>query len=789
MSAHQPDLLRAENARLIALLESHGIDWRPRPAPARPVPDIESSRLSTAEKVTLFRRLFRGRTDVYAIRWENKTSGKSGYAPACVNQWRAGVCEKPRIKGGGWGNRLLIPLSDTVIFNHLAGEHTVGVYPLLEDDTCHFLAVDFDQAEWQEDAHAFVQSCNELAVPVALEISRSGQGAHAWVFFSDRVSARDARRLGTAIISHTCSRTRQLKLESYDRLFPNQDTMPKGGFGNLIALPLQKHPRESGRSVFVDADLHVYRDQWAYLASIRPMASHNIEPTILRATGGAHPLDVTFIDDEDLATPWKRDTKASTKLTGEMPQTLTVTLANLIFFEKAQLPPALANRLIRLAAFQTHEFYKAQAMRMSVWDKPRVIGSAENYPQHIALPRGCLDAVKDLLHDSGIRCDLRDDRYEGEAINVSFVGALRFDQEAAVSAMLLHDAGVLCAPTGFGKTVTAAAMIARRGVNTLVLVHRNELLKQWLERLQAFLGVGKDMVGTIGGGKAKPTGKIDIAVMQSLSHKGEVSSLVDAYGQVIVDECHHVGAASFDAILKRTKATFVLGLTATPIRRDGRQPIIFMQCGPIRHKAAKPAGAPHDLEVVPRSRFSRIDLPPGAGIQDVFRHIAGDQARTEAIAAEVAAAFEHGRKVLVLTERTEHLDAIASALDGRVPVPFVLHGRMSRKQRSTLIAELDALPPEAPRILLATGRLVGEGFDHPALNTLVLAMPVSWKGTLQQYAGRLHREHATKTDVRIIDVVDTGHPALLRMWDKRQRGYRTMGYRIGAEVVADGLDF
>ena len=789
MPDDQPDLLRAENARLIALLESHGIDWRPRPAPAQSVPEIESSRLSTAEKVALFRRLFRGRTDVYAIRWENKTSGKSGYAPACANEWRAGVYEKPRIKGGDCGNRQLIPLSDGAIFNHLAGKHTVGVYPLLEDDTCHFLAVDFDQADWQEDARAFVQSCNELVVPVALEISRSGQGAHAWVFFSDRVSARDARRLGTAIISHTCSRTRQLKLESYDRLFPNQDTMPKGGFGNLIALPLQKHPRESGRSVFVDADLHPYRDQWAYLASIQPMESHDIEPTILRATGGVHPLDVTFVDDADLATPWKREANSSTKLMGKMPQALTVTLANLIYFEKAQLPQALANRLIRLAAFQNPEFYKAQAMRMSVWDKPRVIGSAENYPQHIALPRGCLDAVKALLKDNSIRCDLQDERYKGEPIDVRFVGTLRPDQEAAVTAMLHHDAGVLRAPTAFGKTVTAAAMIARRGVNTLVLVHRTELLKQWQERLQAFLGVGKGMIGTIGGGKAKPTGKIDIAVMQSLSRQGDVNSLVESYGQVIVDECHHVGAASFDAILKRTKATFVLGLTATPIRRDGLQPIIFMQCGPIRHKAATPASAPHDLEVVPRSRFSRIDLPPGAGIQDVFRHIASDRARTEAIAAEVAAAFEHGRKVLVLTERTDHLDAIASALDGQVPFPFVLHGRMSRKQRSALIAELDALPPEAPRILLATGRLVGEGFDHPALNTLVLAMPVSWKGTLQQYAGRLHREHATKTDVRIVDFVDTGHPALLRMWEKRQRGYRAMGYRIGAESKADGLDF
>ena len=775
--------LRAENSRLIELLESHGIEWRPRQQ--RSPPPAEPSRLSTDEKVALFRRLFRGRTDVFPVRWESKTAGKSGYAPACANEWRAGVCEKPRIKCGDCGNRLLIPLSDAVIYNHLAGDHTVGVYPLLEDDSCYFLAVDFDEAEWRDDARAFMQSCVELGVPVALEISRSGQGAHAWVFFAGRVSARDARRLGTAVISHTCARTRQLRLTSYDRLFPNQDTMPKGGFGNLIALPLQKGPRDRGFSVFIDAELRPYPDQWAFLASIQPMAAHDIEPTILRATGGVNPLDVTFIDDEDLATPWRRESASTKKLAGPMPKSLTVTLANLIYFEKAQLPQPLANRLIRLAAFQNPEFYKAQAMRMSVWDKPRVIGCAESYPQHIALPRGCLDAALSLLHENGIACDLHDERVGGQLLDVSFVGSLRPDQEAAVAAMLPFDAGVLCAPTAFGKTVTAAAMIARRGVNTLVLVHRTELLKQWQERLQAFLGVGKGVVGTIGGGKAKPTGKIDIAVMQSLSRQGEVNPLVEDYGQVIVDECHHVGAVSFDAILKRTKAKHVLGLTATPIRRDGQQPIIFMQCGPIRHTAVTPAGAPHDLEVLPRFRHARMDLPQDAGIQDVFRHLANDQARTEAIAAEVRDAFAQGRKVLVLTERTEHLDAIGAALDGLEPAPFVLHGQMPRKQRAALVVGLDALPSDAPRVLLATGKLVGEGFDHPPLDTLVLAMPVSWKGTLQQYAGRLHREHASKTDVRIIDFVDTGHPALLRMWDKRQRGYRAMGYRIEAGALRD----
>ncbi len=776
------EVLKAENARLVALLESNRIQWRLAEQcdsqQAQSVEPSETVRLSSAEKIALFRRLFLGRSDVFPVRWESKSSGKSGYAPACANEWKPVVCEKPRIKCSDCPNRALIPMSDSVVFDHLSGKHIIGVYPMLRDETCHFLAVDLDDADWKQDAQAFRQSCLDLGVPVAIEVSRSGNGAHAWIFFSCAVPARDARRLGTAIISHTCARTRQLKLTSYDRLFPNQDTMPKGGFGNLIALPLQKLPRENGFSVFVDLDFLPYVDQWAFLATLRLMDSNDIEPTILRAVGSSHALDVTFIEDEDLSEPWKNALSAAALLAGTMPESINVTLANLIFFEKAQLPPALANRLIRLAAFQNPEFYKAQAMRMSTWDKPRVIGCAENYPKHIALPRGCLDAVIALLKSNAIGFVLNEKRFVGEAILAVFEGRLRADQQLAIDAMMKEDIGILCAPTAFGKTVTAAALIAAREVNTLVLVNRTELLKQWHARLQSFLSVGKGVIGTIGGGKTKPTGKIDIAVMQSLSRLGEINSLVENYGHVIVDECHHIGAASFEAILRKVKAKFVLGLTATPVRRDGQQPIIFMQCGKIRHTAARSTSAPDDLKVVPRVLPKAIDVAAEAGIQDVFACIVKDTERTQLICDEIELAYLQNRKVLVLTERTEHLDMILAALIGRVPTPFVLHGRLSKKQRSAVVEQMDGLAAEAPRILLATGKLVGEGFDHPPLDTLVLAMPVSWKGTLQQYAGRLHREHATKTDIRIVDFVDSGHPALVRMWEKRQRGYQTMGYKV-----------
>lgn len=771
--------LRAENARLIALLEKHGISHSVEPPPsASPVtPPLASLNLSTEEKIALFRRLFRGRTDVYPIRWEKKDGSKSGYTLACGNEWKVGLCDKRRVKCGECGNRLLLPLADHVIYDHLAGKHVVGVYPLLTDDTSYFLAVDFDEADWRDDAMAFAVSCHELGVPVAIEISRSGAGAHAWIFFSSAVPTRDARRLGSAIISHTCARTRQLKLESYDRLFPNQDTLPKGGFGNLIALPLQKEAREKGFSLFVDDKLKPHADQWAFLASVRPMSLSDLESAILRATGGGHPLDVAFITEEDEHEPWKRQ-PIPKKLAGPMPDKLTAVLANQIYFEKAQLPQALMNRLIRLAAFQNPEFYKAQAMRRSTWEFPRIIGCAENYPRHIALPRGCLDAATRLLDENAIGLDLVDERFAGDSLSLKFAGQLRPDQEKAVKAMLAHDTGVLCAPTAFGKTVTAAVIIARRGISTLILVHRTELLKQWQERLRTFLNLDKGDLGTIGAGKRKPSGKIDIAVMQSLTRKGEVSDLIGQYGHIVVDECHHLSAVSFDLLLRQAKARYVLGLTATPIRRDGQHPIIFMQCGPIRHEATRPEGVPRSLTVIPRAVAATLSSDPTMGIQDVFRQLAASTERSQRIVQDVLSAYRSGRSIIVLTERTDHLDTLELAFAGQIENLFALHGRMSRKQRTTLLEALEALPGDAPRVLLATGRLVGEGFDHPPLDTLMLAMPISWKGTLQQYAGRLHREHASKSDVLIYDYVDTGNPALERMWEKRQRGYKAMGYRI-----------
>jgi len=772
--------LREENARLKALLVQHGIfltgAMTPEPVSMprefAPIPD----QFTIDDKIVLFRRLFRGREDVYPKRWES-AKGVSGYAPACGNEWKPEICRKPKVKCGNCAQRLLLPVTDRVIYDHLAGKHTLGVYPLLLDDTCFFLAIDFDEADWREDAKAFMQSCRELAVTAAFEISRSGNGAHAWIFFAGPVSAREARQLGAALVSYTCNRTRQLSLASYDRLFPNQDTLPKGGFGNLIALPLQKKLRVQGRSVFVDEQLVPFVDQWAFLATLQPLSAAELKKAIERASQGRSPLDIGFFVDEEESKPWERPAPSPTRIPGPLPESLSMVLANQVFIAQKDIPQPLANRLIRLAAFQNPEFYKAQAMRLPVWDKPRIIGCAETFPLYIGLPRGCLEAILALLQENDIRAEIEDKRVSGRKVVVKFTGTLRKDQKTAVRVMLQHEVGVLCAPTAFGKTIIAAALIVRRKVSTLVLVHRTELLRQWQERLTGFLELPQGVLGCIGGGSKKPTGKIDIAVMQSLSRREYLAELLDGYGQIIVDECHHLSAFSFESILKQAKARYIIGLTATPVRRDGHQPIIFMQCGPVRHSAPQAENAPTKLDVFPC--FLPVpEIPLNAPVQEIFRILAGDEQRNRRIAADVLAAYREGRKVLVLTERTEHLQRLRDALGDEIVHCFVLHGRLRKNERTATLAELAALDGVAPRVLLATGRLIGEGFDHPPLDTLVLAMPISWRGTLQQYAGRLHREHDGKQDVRILDYVECDQPQLARMWDKRRRGYRAMGYEI-----------
>lgn len=746
-------------------------------------------------KIALFRSLFRGRNDVYARRFENRKTGRSGYAPACANEWVRGICEKPRIKCAVCRHRRFLPLSDEVIRWHLSGcdpesqPFVAGVYPLLQDETCFFLAVDFDKADWGGDARAFLEACRCAHLSAALERSRSGRGGHVWLFFEDAIPAALARRLGSYLLTETMEGRPDVGLDSYDRLFPNQDTLPQGGFGNLIALPLQKGPREQGNSVFLDDLLVPWAEQWAFLASLRRIGRTQIEGIVQEAERRGRVLGVRLPPQDDgeeepwTAPPSRRRREAP--ILGELPHTLELVLGNQIYIAKEGLHPALRNRLLRLAAFQNPEFYKAQAMRLSTYDKPRVIACAEDHPHHIGLPRGCFDDVHNTLADLRIRIAIRDERYAGRGLQVSFQGELRLEQKTAADAMLAHDTGVLAATTAFGKTVVAAWLIAERGVNSLVLVHRRQLLDQWIERLSAFLGVPAKTIGRIGGGRSRPTGQLDVAVIQSLVRKGVVDDRVGEYGHVIVDECHHLSAPGFEQVARQLKARFVLGLAATVARKDGRHPIIFMQCGPVRHRVnAKVQAASRPFEhlvIVQPTTFQPIreaESDKRVEFLTLYQELVGGELRSRRICEDVIESVRSGRSPLVLTERNDHLDRLERGLAARVPHLVVLRAGMGKKQRQSIAARLAAIPREDARVILATGKHVGEGFDDPRLDTLFLTLPVSWRGTIAQYAGRLHRLYEGKHDVRIYDYADLNAPMLARMFDRRCRGYEGIGYTV-----------
>lgn len=774
------DRLREENRQLRDRL---GMPTEKKPAQPNSAPSTTgasaiNSKSSPDEKVKLFRSLFRGRDDVYAVRWEGRNNGKAGYSPACRRVWGVPHTEQPKE---------YFPLTNQVIHDHLTGTLTAGVYPLLTDETCWFLAVDFDKTTWLEDVGAFLHTCDEWQLPAVLERSRSGRGGHVWIFFEAPLPANLARKLGAAILTRTMERRHQLGLDSYDRFFPSQDTMPKGGFGNLIALPLQHLPRGHGNSVFLNADFSPHPDQWAFLAGVRRISFAEVETLVQDAARAGDLIGVrrSVTDDEPEEDPWTLPPSRRRKdeaVVGPLPEKVRVIRGNLVFVEKDGLPSAMLNRLHRLAAFQNPEFYRAQAMRLSTFGKPRVISCAEEFPKHVALPRGCLGEITALLESHKIVVELDDQRFAGQPIDVTFHGQLRVDQQAAADAMLADDDGILSATTAFGKTVVAAWMIAARKVNALVLVHRRQLLDQWRERLAAFLNVPIKSIGQIGGGRRNVTGIIDVAVIQSLNRKQVVDDVVANYGHVIVDECHHLSAVSFEQVLRQVKARYITGLTATPQRKDGHHPIIIMQCGPIRHRVnAKEQARVRPFKHVVIPRPTNFRLPPSTAkpeMHALYAMLAENKARNDFICIDLVRAIKAGRSPIVLTERTSQLDDFAARLNGLVKHLVVLKGGMGIKQRRAIAEQLTSIHDGEERVLLATGRYIGEGFDDARLDTLFLAMPISWRGTLQQYVGRLHRLHDSKREVIVYDYVDGCVPVLSAMYSKRVRGYEAVGYQI-----------
>jgi superfamily II DNA or RNA helicase/very-short-patch-repair endonuclease len=745
---------------------------------------------SSSAKVGLFRSLFRGREDMYPRRFESRKTGKSGYSPVCGNEWVRGICEKPKIKCSECRHRRFLSVTDDVIRWHLSGQDdfgnpfVMGMYPMLLDETCFFLATDFDKSTWQEDAIAFLNTCHQLNIPAALERSRSGKGAHVWLFFAEAIPAILARKLGCHILTETMEHRPDVGMDSYDRFFPNQDTLPQGGFGNLIALPLQKKVRDLGNSVFVDEHLVVYADQWAFLSGLRKITRQETEALVRHAEAkdrivGAH----LSLSEEENPTPWNRQRLAP--LVTDVPENLEIVVGNEIYIHKNGLSPGLKNRLIRLATFPNPEFYKAQAMRLPTHEKPRMITCAGDYPAHIGLPRGCIEELSDLLKDLKIKLTIRNELQTGTPLLANFLGELRGEQTAAARAMLKTDIGVLSATTAFGKTVIASWLIAKRKVNTLIIVHRKQLQEQWIQRLATFLDLPPGTIGRIGGGRSKPTGMIDVAVMQSLARKSALDDIISQYGHLIVDECHHVPAFSFEHIIRQAKAQFITGLTATVTRKDGHHPIILMRCGPVRYRVDAKAQAElrpfeHTVFVRPTTFCPTKPAQEDTRLQfhDLYDDLIRNEERNQLICTEVIQAVQAGRSPIVLTERNDHLDSLFERLSPHIHHLVVLRGSMSTKAMAETTRQLATIPDTEGRVLLATGGFVGEGFDDARLDTLFLTLPISWRGTIAQYVGRLHRLHAGKQEVQVYDYADLGVPMLERMFNRRCQGYEAVGYNI-----------
>ncbi len=658
---------------------------------------------------------------MFPKKWDNSKTGKSGYSPTCSNEWIKGTCNKPRIKCSDCPNQAFIALTGEIIRKHLGGEdfngskreYTIGIYPMLADDTCWFLAVDLDKDQWQHDAAAFIKTCQQKSIPYALERSRSGNGAHIWIFFDKPILASHARKMGAALLTETMDSCPEIGFESYDRFFPNQDTLPSGGFGNLIALPLQRFPRDRGNSLFLDDNFNPYQDQWVFLQSVPKMSEDAVNRIVEDAAYNGKIVSVRMPTEEDEEKPW--DMKPSRKVADmpidqALPKSVNIVVSNQIFVGKQNLPPALINKLIRLAAFQNPEFYKAQSMRLPTFGKPRIIACAEDFPDYIGLPRGCLEEVVDLVNSLGIEVILDDKKWGGNRVKLNFLGKLTDEQKKAAKKLSLHDIGVLAATTAFGKTVVGAHMIAKRKTNTLIIVHRRQLLDQWIERLKVFLDLGPDQIGMIGGGKYKPSGIVDIAIIQSLIKSNVVDDLVAEYGHVIVDECHHLSAVSFEQVIRACKAKYVLGLTATATRKDGHHPIIFMQCGPIRYKVDAKKQAllrPFNHKIILRNTAFSLNTitEQRPSISHIYSEIINDHERNMLIIKDVFQSLKSGCSPLILTQRKEHATFFEQYLSQFCQNVIVMVGGQNTKKRAEVKLKLETLSDHEERVIIATGKL------------------------------------------------------------------------------------
>lgn len=734
--------------------------------------------MTTLEKLKLFHLYFRGREDVYATKWVNKT-GKTGFSPAGEGDWI--------LKKDGQGYRKDIhtyyPYSLEVIEKHIRGkergfEYGIGIYPMQQDDTTYLVVMDFDNEQAIKEAEVVVKVCDKYNIDILIERSQSGIGIHIWLFFKVAIQASLARQLANIIIQLAMVSDSAMSFNSFDRIIPMQDTLPKKGFGNIIALPLRADKVKEGTTVFLDHQFKQVSNMWRHLETVRRYSLEEVIQLIQRLKS-IHTF--TYYNKEAKAMPLIIQQGFAMGHQGEL------------IIKKQEITRALLVKLAYLATFPNPEFYKRQKMRTTTWDIPQYITAAREDEENLYLPRGILKQIISANPD----IELHESLNEGIPIEVSFKGELRSGQKQALKQMLIHQEGLVIAPTGFGKTVLAAKLIAERKISTLIIVNSIVLAQQWKERLSEFLTIDsepfkeytptgrlkkKDAIGEIYGNKNKQSRIIDIVLFQTLANKEDLKSFYSHYGMIIVDEAHHVAAQTFEDVIRVADVRYIYGLTATLERKDGLEPLIYMRLGDLiyQHKEII-----DDSVLIPRYFYPRFthysDLDPNLSYVEHLNELQKDQVRNQMIIQDIIDNIQEKRSCIVLTERIEHINILQKMLSKDSPkmTIYALHSQQANKVNNK---HLEAMrQSKEPFVLVSTGKFVGEGFDLPQLESIFLCLPISWKGLTRQYIGRLNRRLEDKNELRIYDYIDFSVEMFSKMYQKRMKEILKLGYTIAED--------
>ena len=814
--------LEAENKYLKKLLDDAGI---PYDKANKALEKNESQEINikeeliTKELVQFFYSMFKGRKDVYSLRSgkPNAKTGKHGYYTQCENFWKDGLCGKKdgkNTKCQSCPNQKYKPLTGDVIYAHLTGvkkdcSDVVGLYPVWPDGTCNYLVFDFDNhdessdsVKWQKEANALRAICTDNDVPCLVERSRSGKGAHVWIFFEKAINIKKARLFGAALLDKGVESVNQQSFDTYDRMIPAQDKLPEGGLGNLVALPLQGRSVKNGNSVFVDEKWQPYHDQWSVLKNTGKLSETFIDEK-LAIWGNKYSISSSDTDNETPRqisideTPWENsagfessDTKGPVR----------IVLADKVYVDKTGIKPRLQNKIRRLAAYNNPEYFRNQGMGISTFGIPRIVYSGEDTEQFIVIPRGCLNKLCDNLKAASIDYSLDDKRNNGNEINVSFNGTLYPEQQVAVQSLSGYDIGVLAAATGFGKTVVGSYLISERKVNTLILVHTSEIMQNWITDLERFLDIDeeypqyttktgrvktrKSLIGRLTGSHNSMTGIIDVAMVSSLGSRDVIKPFVKEYGMVIMDECHHGAAESIEAVLSEVNAKYIYGLTATVKREDGKDKTVLMQFGPVRFRfTAKDKIRLKGMEHILEPRFTPIiSTKEKLTSNEAYEIVVNSDLRNSMIAADIAECVNQGHTPLVLSKRKVQLDVLFEKVRDKADHVLVLTGGKKQSERREIRESLSSIPENETLIILATGQYVGEGFNCSRLDTLFLAMPIAWDGNVEQYTGRLNRSYDGKDKVTVIDYVDHHIGLFANMYNKRLRTYKRIGYKLAQDA-------